>query len=57
MGNQATNFCIFVKEKEYLHMKDSNEDIVKWRAKNKTFQFIRNKLRETFYGLLPLVSE
>ena len=29
MGNQATNFCIFVKEKEYLLMKDSNEDIVK----------------------------
>ena len=33
MGNQATNFCIFVKEEEYLPMKDSNEDIVKWRAK------------------------
>ena len=33
MGNQATNFCIFVKEKEYLPMKDSNEDIVKWREK------------------------
>ena len=33
MGNQATNFCIFVKEKEYLPMKDSNKDVVKWRAK------------------------
>ena len=31
MGNQATDFCIFVKE--YLPMKDSDEDIVKWRAK------------------------
>ena len=30
MGNQATNFCIFVKEEEYLPVKDSNEDIVKW---------------------------
>ena len=38
-------------------MKDSDEHIVTWRAKKKTFQFMINKLRETFYGLLLLVSE
>ena len=39
-------------------MKDSNKDVViNGEQKNKIFQFIRNKLRETFYGLLPLVSE
>ena len=32
-SKQETKQLIFVKEKEYLPMKDSDEDIVKWRVK------------------------
>ena len=30
MGNKVTDVCIFVKEKEHLTLKDSDENIIQW---------------------------
>ena len=35
MGNKETDVCILVREKEHLLSKDTNKDVVQWRAKKK----------------------
>ena len=37
MDHQVIDVCIFVQEKNNCFSKDSNENIVKWRAKKSPF--------------------